>query len=68
MQVPQYSADATKGKCQRIGLEVGVQHPRAKSTTSELEIPKELPPVEKAMKIFAGPFERVRVRRTQLLS
>ena len=34
-----------------------VRSSSVETTTSELEIPRELPTVEKAMKIFAGAFE-----------
>jgi len=48
-------------KARRLGLEVVKQQkPRKKSLTSSLELPKELPSVEEALKVLAGAFEASR--------
>ena len=44
--------DATRKKISRMGLEVVV--PRGYRTTTSLELPKELPSAEEALKIPAG--------------
>ena len=49
------SKQAIIKKAERLGLEVVKQQkPRKKSLTSSLELPKELPSVEEALKILAG--------------
>ena len=54
-QFPEYTPDAVRKKCERLGLEVVVQSTRIiPSTTSKLKIPEELPSVEDALKILAG--------------
>ena len=48
------SEGAVRQKCRRLGLEVVVNASGRFTTTSELEIPKELPSVEEALKILAA--------------
>jgi hypothetical protein len=49
------SEGAIRQKCRRLGLEVVVNRPgKTVTTTSELEIPKELPSVQEALKILAA--------------
>ena len=46
---------AIRQKCRRLGLEVVVNRPgKTVTTTSELVIPKELPPIQEALKILAA--------------
>ena len=50
---------AIRQKCRRLGLEVVVNRPgKTITTTSELEIPKELPSVQEALKILAAALEK----------
>ncbi|MCW4016335.1 MAG: hypothetical protein NWF06_08195 [Candidatus Bathyarchaeota archaeon] len=76
-EFPQYSEGAIKKKCKRIGLEVVVRVSGiSKTTTSELEIPKELPSVEETLKILAGALkmaskpglDKIEVHRLQVVA
>ena len=71
------SKQAIIKKAERLGLEVVKQQkPRKKSLTSSLELPKELPSVEEALKILAGALkaaaqpglDKVEVQRLQVVA
>ena len=51
------SKGAVRKKAERLGLEVVVRKPAKLTTTSEIELPAELPSVEEALKILAGALE-----------
>jgi hypothetical protein len=68
---------AVSMKIKRLGLEVVVvADPRASTTTTKIELPKELPSVEEALKMLAGALERscqpgldkIEVRRLQAVA
>jgi hypothetical protein len=69
------SQGAIREKAKRIGLEVVVSKPTQKTTTS-IQLPKELPSVEEALKILAGALniaskpnlDRVEVKRLQVVA
>ena len=70
------SQQAVAKKIKRLGLEVVVQTRSAQTTTSEIELPKELPTVEEALRILAGALkaashsglDRVEVQRLQVIA
>lgn len=70
------SEGAIRQKCRRLGLEVVVNRPGKKfTTTSDLVIPKELPTIQEALKILAAAMKAlaepglddVEIRRLQAL-
>jgi hypothetical protein len=70
------SKQAIRRKIERLGLEVVGQKRSKRTTTSGIELPKELPSVEEALKILAGALnaaskpglDRVEVQRLQVVA
>jgi len=70
------SKQAIRRKAERLGLEGVGQRRSKRTTTSDLQLPKELPSVEEALKILAGALisaakpglDRVEVQRLQVVA